>query len=128
MAGFCTKEVANYFLHNGIFPPNSKPLPLKIDDHPRNIISRRFFREIEDGDFFKLYKRCCNQSTEVWYCFGYRTVIEYFDTNLVIDVQYPIRKTTLERETVISKLLQKLSQQFSVKLIGDNSIINVQKY
>jgi len=128
MAIFCTKEVANYFLHNGIFPPNSKPLPLKTDDYPISIISRRFFIEIEDGDFFKLSKRRCNQSIEVWYCFGYRAVIEYFDTNLVIDIQYPITKTTLKREIVISKLLQKLSQQFSVKLIGDNDIINVQKY
>lgn len=67
----------------------------------------------------------------VLYYMDYRVVVEFFDTNMLLDVQFmskgagkepwPIKFT---REQVIERLCRHLSVQYDVSIIGDNRFVN----
>lgn len=129
--GLLTRQAQNHYLNFGFVPVTR--IHVGSGEFPYNgsAVSRRFFVDVEDNDFFRLCKshqtttrkRGINES--VWFWLGYRVFVEYFDENVLVDVQYPLEKTDVSREDAVIRLAGWLSRLFRVEIVGDNNIINV---
>ena len=124
-----TRQSRNFFRNNGYLPSCEVIADPAIRAYRKNAVSRRFFLSAEDNDFFRMtgnHWHIMNES--VWYFMGFRVFVEYFDENVLVDVQYPLEKEHPDREAAIVRLREKLSRLFSVCVVGDNDILDVRQF
>lgn len=72
--------------------------------------------------------RC--MASRVWCMYGFRVVIEYFDTNVLLEVQNKMYDCGYDRDGAIAKLLEdaiNFGEDFEVGVVGDLGFINIRK-
>lgn len=64
---------------------------------------------------------------KVWSIYGFRTVIEFFDTNVLMEVQNKLYDAGYDRDDAIKKIVDDLRKDelILVDIIGDRGFINV---
>lgn len=126
--GLLTNQAQNHYVNYG-FVPSAESFPgAGVNAYNGACTSRRFFLPVEDNDFFRLTRPTKGGANEaVWYWLGYRVFVEYFDNNVLVDVQWPLERHVVEREDAVKGLAKKLSAIFCVELVGDNGILNVRR-
>lgn len=125
--GLLSRQEQNCYVNNGFVPsveffrdPGEKP-------YRGSCVSKRFFMQAEDNDFFRL-SRCSEHgehSKGPWFWLGWRVIVEYFDDNVLVDVQSKIEQTDVSRDDAVIRLAGWLSRRFQVNIVGDNGIIDV---
>ena len=99
--------------------------------------SKKWFGIVEELDCFcidrkakitirkKGYNKRC-QGNRIWCIYGFRVVIEYYDTNVLLEVQNRLYDCGYERDEAINKMIEDLRRDnFDVSIVGDLGFINV---
>lgn len=132
MAGIYTisalaQQSRNFFINNGVLPPVEKFVGAPEGSYRGGCMDmRKRFHNLQDDDFFRLSR--WHRIREVWYFMGRRVVVEYFDENVLVDVQHPLEESCPQRDVVVNRLRTKLSEgtvRFKVRVVGDNDILDV---
>ena len=123
--GLLSQQDRNHYHHNGVLPHVEK-FDMPGDRSFRGAgPARKFFTDVADNDFFRMSRR--NRTSDVWFYLGYRVFVDYLDNNVMIDVQYPLEKTRFSRDEVVSRLQEKLSVRYDVRVVGENDILDVRQ-
>lgn len=105
--------------------------------------SRKWLPIEETYDTFRLGKACRNvpvgqkgdkviyggsTRAENWYLFGYRSVIEYYDTNILVQVLNRMSDEGLSRDNVINRIIYLCKERgLTCTIAGDLQFINITK-
>lgn len=107
------------------------PIGGKDPDRYRGFRSSRKWEILEQtADVFTISRGgVYNDMREVWYCFGYRMELEFFDENALATIFGPMEKdAAISRELAIGRLVRILYlSEWEVSVIGDLDIIDIRK-
>lgn len=102
---------------------------------PRRI--PKWFSLAEDFDLFQIHKRRGSQgsskirridsASSIWWIYGWRGVITFFNENVLIDLTRRLDINAPEREDAISRIISVLSESYSVDIIGDARLVDVRR-
>lgn len=123
--GLLSLQDQNHYHHYGIVP--AAPLVSSRGEgrYLEGFASRTFFEEAQDDEFFRLSRNRRPNDGHVWCFLGYRVFVEYFDENVMVDVQWALEVSGVSREEAVRRLAAKLAAHFAVRVVGENSILDV---
>jgi len=128
--GLLTLQDQNFYLNHGFVPSIGFSSSHGKNYYAGGSHSRsHFFVPEQDGDFFCLSGtgRCDSRRSHIWFFLGYRVYVDFFEENVLLDIQCPFEKTDLCREDAIEMLVKRLSRDYLVKVVGENDIIDVRR-
>jgi len=127
--GLLTRQAQNHYRNNGYVPCADSFLGKGENAYRGSSISKRFFLKAEDNDFFRLSRSSTigEANRGSWFWLGWRVVVEYFDDNVLVDVQSRIEQTDVSRDDAVIRLAGWLSRLFKVDIVGDYGILDVRR-
>ena len=100
--------------------------------------SKKWFVIQEELDCFRIGKGLNKKfqrgntrrfASRIWCIYGFRVVIEYYDTNVLLEVQNKIYDCGIDRDRAISQLVEDAKKSFGdiadVNIVGDLGFVNV---